>query len=394
MKEIPPPKSHLPLYGLLVVQLLTGITLMPAGNFISIYLNEELVFPVFQVAQVISFGQVVGMAASLVGGNLSDRWGHKSVLILGLGAMALSSLAYVFRIPWLVVLLWGVGGAGIGFATLSSQGYLTLAAGMSTLGLFSALYNWGYTVGGALGNPLAALLLDKGSFTIFGLTLAGFGLFTIISALCLPQIQPLVESQYTVVNPGGYKALLRRRFIILGMLRFLPTCYYGLLTLLPLLIKQKGGSNAAVAGYAAVSAVIASLAQLLAGRISDRTGVRWPTVAAFITILFAICGTVLTANSVWGLYIFGVIGVSGAWALSTLLPGLVKLAAEPEIHGRVFGMLHLLWTSAMIFGTLLGGTLLEIDLRLPFVIAGILNAIALSMTAPFFQAKSAQIQTL
>jgi hypothetical protein len=69
--------------------------------------------------------------------------------------------------------------------------------------------------------------------------------------------------------------------------------------------------------------------------------------------------------------------------LFTLLPGLVTLAAEPAIHGRVFGMLHLLWIFAMILGTLLGGTLLEIDVRLPFGIVGLLNGIGLILSGPF-----------
>ena len=110
-------------------------------------------------------------------------------------------------------------------------------------------------------------------------------------------------------------------------------------------------------------------------------------------IIFKIFGTIITAESLWGLYLFGALGVSSAWALSTLLPGLVTVTAEPEIHGRVFGMLHLLWTFAMILGTLLGGALLEIDMRLPFAIVGILNLIALALTVPFFQMQSIKPKT-
>jgi DHA1 family multidrug resistance protein-like MFS transporter len=384
-----PTKKRWPLYGLLVVQLLNGITLMPAGNFISIYLNEVMAYPVRQVAQVIAWGQVAGMFASLVGGNLSDRWGHKRVLLLGVGAIALSSLVYLFRIPWLVVALWGLGGAGIGLATLSGQGYLTLAASAGALGLFSALYNWGLTVGGAVGNPLAAIVLEWGDFYVFGLVLVGLGFVTTIFACFLPNIHPPVKAGEAATGLGAYKVLLHRRIFVLGMLRFLPTCYYGVMTLLPLLIKGQGGDNTAVAWYAAGSAIIASLTQLLAGKVSDRWGVRLPTVVAFSTILLAIAGTIITSESLWGLYLFGAMGVSAAWALSTLLPGLVTVAAEPEIHGRVFGLLHLLWTFAMILGTLLGGALLEIDMRLPFAIVGILNIVALTLTVPFFRMRSA-----
>jgi MFS transporter, DHA1 family, multidrug resistance protein len=377
-----------PLYGLLVIQLLNGTAIMPAGNFISIYLNETMAFSVRQVSQVIAFGQIVGMIASLIGGSLSDRWGHKRVLTLGIIASALSSLAFVFRIPWFVVILWGLSGVGIGLATLSSQGYLTLAASATTLGVFSALYNWGYTVGGAIGNPVAAVILDKGGFAILGLILMGYGVFITVLALFLPPLRQNTKSPEVETKAGGYKILLDGRIFVLGLLRFLPTCYYGVMVLLPLLIKQQGGSNIAVAWYAAGSAIIASVVQLLAGRISDRWGVRIPTVGAFIVILIAILGTIITAPlSVWGLYVFGAVGVSAAWALSTLLPSLVSVAAEPEIHGRVFGILHLLWTFAMMLGTLMGGALLEIDVRLPFLIVGVLNVIALGLTIPFFRTK-------
>jgi MFS family permease len=379
-----PQKNKMPLFGLLIVQLLNGITLMPKSNFFSIYLNEVMAYPLPQVAQVIVLGQIVGMLASLVGGSLSDRCGHKKVLILGTAAMAFSSLLFVFRIPWLIIVFWGLGSVGLGLATLSSQGYLTLAASVGTLGLFSALYNWGYTVGGAVGSPVAALILDQGNFYLLGLAMAGLGLFTTLIPFFLPQVHPPTPSQGKASGFSSYKIFLRRRIFLLGLLRFLPTCYYGVMTLLPLLIKQQGGNNTTVAWYATGSSIIASLSQLLAGKVSDRWGVRLPTVAAFTVILIAIGGTIITAQSVWGLYIFGALGVSAAWALSTLLPSLVTVAAEPEIHGRVFGILHLLWTLAMILGTLLGGTLLEIDLRLPFIVVGILNGIALILTVPFF----------
>jgi MFS family permease len=92
------------------------------------------------------------------------------------------------------------------------------------------------------------------------------------------------------------------------------------------------------------------------------------------------------------LYLFGAVGVSAAWALSTLLPGLVTMAAEPQIRGRVFGMLFLLWTTGMILGTLLGGALLDVDLRLPFLVVGLLNILALSLTVPFFRMNPPQPQ--
>ncbi|HNT73568.1 MAG TPA: MFS transporter [Anaerolineae bacterium] len=375
-----------PLYLLLAVQLLNGMMLMPGRNFISIYLNEIMEYPVRQVAQVMAWGQVVGMVASVVGGILSDRWGHKMLLMLGVAATALSNLLYVLHVPWAVSALWGLGSAGLGLATLSSQGYLTLAAGAGALGVFSALYNWGYTIGGAVGNPLAVAILGENRYAALGLALTGFGALTVLATGFLPRLRPRPRPQETQPAPDGYGALLRRpRLLVLGLLRFLPTCYYGVTTLLPLLIKQQGGSNVAVAWYAAGSSIFASLTQLAAGRLADRRGVRVPALFAFGVMLAAIVGTLLTAHSVWGLYLFGALGVGAAWALSTLLPGMVAVAAEPEVHGRVFGLLHLLWTGAMILGTLLGGELLALDVRAPFAVVGVLVSIALALAVWFFR---------
>jgi MFS family permease len=371
---------------LLLVQLLIGIMMMPGRNYISIFLNEAIALPVRQVAQVIAWGQVVGMFASLWGGSMSDRWGHKWVLVIGVAGMAVSSLLYASRLPWLVVVLWSLSGAGLGFATLSSQGYLTLMASAGNLGVYSALYNLGYTIGGAVGIPIAAVILGQDNFNGMGVALTGFGLFTILATTFMPHHRPSKRSRNSEFTSSGYGALIRRpRIILLGLLRFLPTCYFGLTTLLPLLIKKLGGSNADVAWFAAGSSVFASLTQLAAGRLSDRRGVRTPTLIAFGVILVSIVGTISTAQSVWGIYIFGSLGIGAAWALSTLLPGLVAVAAEAEVHGRVFGMLHLLWTLAMILGTLLGGELLEIDARLPFLIVGVLNVVAISLIRPFFR---------
>lgn len=376
-------RKHIPLYGLLLVQLFMGIMLAPRNNFFGIYLNEVINFPLREVAQVLALGQIVGMIASLVGGSLGDRWGHKWILCLGMIALAISNLLYNIELPWLVILMWGLGIVGMGFTTVGGQGYLTMAASTGILGLASALYNWGYTAGGAVGTPLSTLILGENNYFLLGLVLAGFTLLPTLIAAYLPQLRPATQRE--VNRSLGYGMFLRRRIFILGLLRFLPTCYYGITTLFPLLIKQQSDSNAAVAWFVTVSSIFASLTQLVAGRVADRYGVRLPTQVAFCTILLAIAGTILSVQSIWGLYIFGTLGIGGAWALSTLLPGMVTGAAEPEIRGRVFGGLHMVWTIAMMLGTLLGGTLLEIDMRLPFMVVGVLNVIALALTVPFFK---------
>jgi MFS family permease len=380
--------KHLPLLGLLVVYLLMGIMLAPRNNFFGIYLNEVIRYPVREVAQVLALGQIVGMFASILGGSVGDRWGHKWTLFLGIIALAIGGLLYTAHIPWLVILLWGVGSGGMGFTTVGGQGYLTMASNAGILGLASALYNWGYTVGGAVGTPLSTLILGKNNYFVLGLVLAGFTVLPMLIAAFLPQLRPDPISRVVAGSTLGYGMFLRRRILLLSLLRFLPTCYYGITALFPLLIKQQSNSNTTVAWFVTVSSIFASLTQLAAGRCADRYGVRLPAQMAFGTLLVAIVGTILTVPSIWGLYVFGTLGIGAAWVLSTLLPGMVATAAEPEIRGRVFGGLHMVWTLAMMLGALLGGELLDMDRRLPFMVVGVLNLLALLLTVPFFRMRA------
>ena len=143
---------------LLVVQLLSGIVLSPQGFFFPIYLEEQLGYAAVFVSASVAMGRLLGMVASVVGGVLSDALGRKWTLVLGLIGLVFGSLLYMVRVPWLVILLWSVSGLGLGFHALGGQGYLIDAAGSERLGVISALYHWGFTVGGALSSPGAGAI--------------------------------------------------------------------------------------------------------------------------------------------------------------------------------------------------------------------------------------------
>ena len=170
------------------------------------------------------------------------------------------------------------------------------------------------------------------------------------------------------------------------MLRFLPTCYWGMANvLIPLLIKARAGSNTAVAIYSTSSMIIASVAQIITGRAADRWGRRTPTLITFGALTIATIGLTLFARELWGIYAFGILGASAAWSLSTLMPSLVSEASATEERGRVFGLLHLLWNAGMIVGSLIGGALVEVATGLPFAVATLLNVIAIVLTVAFFR---------
>jgi MFS family permease len=175
------------------------------------------------------------------------------------------------------------------------------------------------------------------------------------------------------------------------MLRFLPTCYWGMAgVLLPLLIREAAGTNTAVAWYLTGSSILASLSQMAVGQAVDRWGFRVPTLGAFVALVLGIGGLALSAQHLWGLYAFGMLAACGAWSLSTLTPTLLAQVTDAGERGRVLGFLQLLWNAGMILGALIGGALVEIVVGMPFLIAAVLNVVALGLAYRFLHLAAKQ----
>jgi len=383
---------------LLIVQLLSGIALSPQRSFFPIYVEEQLGYAALFVSAFVAMGQFLGMVASVVGGTLCDALGRKWTLVLGLIGFVFSSLAYLVRAPWLVASLWALGGLGLGFHTLGGQSYLIDAASSEYLGVLSALYCWGFTIGGALSSPGAGIILDSRGFGTFGLALLAVSLATTLGAIALlPRLRGKpgagTETRSKENTPTwskplfGYGDIVRRPVVaILGLLRFLPTCYWGMATvLIPLLINRTAGNKTAVALYATISQIMASLAQILVGRAADRWGRRWPTLVAFGALVFSATGLASFATRLWSFYTFGVLGACAAWSLSTLMPCLVADTTVVVERGHVLGTLSLLWNVGMMVGSLVGGALVEVAAGLPFFVAALLNLGAIVLAVSFFR---------
>jgi len=392
--QSPTARSRRPITMLLIVQFLNGIVVAAKMNFFLIYITDELGFATVVAAGLVSLGQVAGIVASVLGGSLNDALGRKWTLVSGLGCFVIGGLAFFARTPWLIGVLWFVNGTAMTLGSLGGQGYLIAATSGASLGVVSALYHWGFTLGGALGSPVAGYVLDSGGYRSFGPLVVGLAAATFVLAILLMprlgdrQAQPHVPWTKILV---GYLSVVRQPTVVrLGLLRFLPTCYYGMaVVLIPLLIYAETGTKSSVAAYAAANLVLATLSQLVAGRTADRIGPRAPMLIALGGVVVAALGLTLFAGELWGLYAFGILGGAAAWSLSTLMLVLVSGATSPDQQGRVLGALILLWNVAMIISAMIGGALVEVRAGLPFAIAVVLNLGAIAIAVSFFREESA-----
>jgi MFS family permease len=174
--------------------------------------------------------------------------------------------------------------------------------------------------------------------------------------------------------------------LVLAALRFIPTLHYAaMLILIPLLLDAGGASETSIAWYASASWVLASLAQLSAGRAADKWGPKWPAAAAFTLLLASALVIGIWPHRVVAVYAFGAMGTAAAWSLSTLLPSLVARSTVAEERGSVLGFIHLWWNLAMVIGALAGGALFEIAPGLPFLAAGAINGASIALLFVYFR---------
>jgi len=376
-----------PVVTLLLLQLLAGAWILSQGAFFPIYLEERLRYtPVF-IAGVVALGQAASMVAALLGGGLSDALGSKRVLALGLLGSAVASLVFQTSFPLLIAALWSVSGAAVSLQTLGGSSYLTRLADPRRLGLLSALYALSMTLGGALGSPAAGLILDAAGFGWY--QLAGLGLMAgaaVLAVALLPAQASEGRGEGVRQALGGMWQMARRPVVqLLAALRFLPTIYYGMsVVLIPLLINHLAGNKTTVAIYSTASLIVASGAQLLVGRAADRFGHRWPTLAGYGALIVVALGLAASARQLWGVFLFGILGNAVAWSLAALLFCLVSDGVPRAEHGRAFGLLHAIWSMAMMSGALLGGALTRLTPGLPFLAAGLLNIASLAVAVRFF----------
>jgi MFS family permease len=377
----------LPIVVLLALQLMGGMMLSPHRTFFPIYV-EGLGYSAIAISAMSTARMAMALLASLVGGTLSDSLGRKWTLLLGNLGFLTGSLLFLSPSAWGIGVLWALSGFSMGLHTLGGQSYLMDNATPRYLGLLTAFYNWGYTLGGALGSPAAGFLLERWDYRLFGSALTVFALLTMaVNTFLLPH-HPVQAAQrrFSPKNLFGYGDIATRpAVILLSLLRILPTVYWGAATVfIPLLLTATGATVTTVAWYAAASQVVASLAQIVVGRAADRFGAKWPTAVTFMALVACVLATGLLPGQLWSVFAFGMGGTAAAWSLSTLLPSLVAHVTEPAERGRVLGWIHLWWNAAMIAGSLLGGALYERGAGLPFLIAGALNVASIGLVFVFF----------
>ena len=357
--------------ALLIVSFFSSFVSAPLNTLLPVYVEADLLGTPFFSGGLRAAFLILGGVFAVPAGRLADAWGVKPVYVLGTLGPILAGVIFFSGDPLLLTALCTGIGISSGFNSAGGQSYLISAAPASVIGIASAGYFLGNTLGSASGNLLSGPIADAFGFQTLGfcITLAGTGLI-LMSILTLPAI-PSPKSGKNGRNLSAFIQLFRRLDVCLLLgIRYLPTSYWGAVTLLlPLLIFRIAGTSAAATDYTAISLTIAACFQVLTGRLCDRIG-RWrPILVSASLVVISALGLALTAHTLTGIYAFGILATASAWSLSTTMPGLIQLIAREDEKGRVVGAAHLAWSLGMLSGSLGGGKLIDWGPIWPFGIS-------------------------
>jgi MFS family permease len=326
-----------------------------------------------ELAAAYPAGTLVG---ALPAGWLAARVGVKPTVLLGLGLLAVTSVAFGFAENVLVLDLarfaQGVGGA------------CSWAGGLAWLVSASPADRRGTVIGSALGAAIVGVLLGPalgGLATLLSPALVFSGVAAVAAGLAawawtMPGTPPERSAGMRAVGRA-----LRRPAVLVGFWLFtLPALFAGAIEVLaPLRLDELGASGALIGVIFLLVASVEAVLSPWSGRLSDRHGRLAPIRAGLagavvMAVLMPLPGTIL-------LLAFALVAVIAAlgmfWA-----PAMALLSDASETAGLdqalAFGLANLAWASGHMAGSAGGAALADATAdAVPYALLGAACAVTL-----------------
>ncbi len=304
-------------------------------------------------------------------GRLSDKKGRKPLIIAGLFAYALVSLAFTLAndVEDLIVIRFtqGIASAMIMPAIQAYVGDITPGGREGfTMGMFSMAMFLGLSIGPLIGGEIHDCFSLDTSFASMGLlALSGF-------LLCFFLLPP-TKSERIVgrgIKPLAWSWLLYDRHMAgLFLFRFAYAACIGVIwSFLPVLADSEFSlSSSSIGILVMVGVFFSGLMHIPMGLLADRVNKKMMVVIGGLIISYAIFSFEWT-NSFRDLFVANVLfGLGGGIAMPALMALAVLKGNETDAMGSVMGLLAMGHSLGMLLGSLLSGLMMDIfELRHAF----------------------------
>ena len=324
-------------------------------------------------------------------GRLSDRYGRRPILIVGLIGSAISYVIFAYAGSILALLLSrimaGVGGANIPVAQAYIADITPPEKRAGGMGLIGAAFGLGFIFGPAIGGLLAPIAPEAPGLAAAALCAvnAGLAFFFLPESLSVAErgrrfVRRAIEAADAPSRLEQVRILLRDRAVVqILVLSFLFTAAFSSMhPVFPLFVEDRLGLGERGVGWlftflGTVSAIMqGGVVRALAPRIGELGLVRLCAIPFAVGLLL-----IGLAQSLWvillGLTLLAV-GFGGT------LPSLVSLlsqAVPDDVQGGSLGVGQSVTAASRIFGPLLGGVMWDLaGPTSPFVAGSLLAALA------------------
>ncbi|MBP2000217.1 DHA1 family multidrug resistance protein-like MFS transporter [Paenibacillus shirakamiensis] len=317
-------------------------------------------------------------------GKLSDTWGRKKMIVLGMGVFAVSELLFGIATDSLLLylsrMLGGVGAAMIMPAVMAYTADMTSneerAKGM---GLINAAITTGFIIGPGIGGYLAVFGI-RAPFYAAAVAGAFAGL---LSLFILPESKPQISEQPVVTKKEGtqkkqpgmiaqlllsYKEPYFFSLIIVFVMTFGLSNYE---TVFGLFVDHKFGFTAKdIAFIITFGSIAGAVVQLTVfGWILNRFGEK-----RVITTCLLLCGVfvllTLLVNVFWMIVVVTFIVFLAIDILRPAISTQMSKMAEQQ-QGFVAGLNSAYTSLGNIAGPIVAGVLFDLNVNYPYLIAGI-----------------------
>jgi MFS family permease len=305
---------------------------------------------------------------------LADHWGRRRMMVLGLIAQALLSLAYIVVVdPLLFVILRCAEGVAAAPVLPTARALIADAVPDEergrAYGFFSASFNFGFLAGPALGGLLAS--------TGYASAFWGAALCRVIALVIVLLYVPAASArpqQATAVERATaepQRALFRLPLVGAYILAFGDYLYLGFdLALMPLWMHDHLGATVAVIGLAYVAWAIPSVVLApLGGRIADR-GRRSRPILLFGLAQVPIYAIYGLATSAWLVVGFFAVHAVLYACMQPAVDAHVARSSPGEARARVQGLFTTFGLAGAFAGANLLAPLYALDFRLPLFVLG------------------------
>ncbi len=391
------------IWGLFFTSVISAIGFSITMPYMSLYLNTVLKIPMTIVGLILMIAQVIGASVGLLGGEISDRFGRKYIMI-----RSLFSRFILFLSIGLVILKWRsiiaiflfliLNSILFSFYIPASQAYIADLISeekrISAYGLLRMGGNLGWALGPAIGGLLATI---DYAYLFFVTAIFMIIAFFVIINFCQESLQFKEKMKTNLSGQKERVIVLRDIFSVINDQRFF------IFTIISFMIFIVWGQLVSPISIYTVNRVGITKSQL--GLLFSINGFMVALFQYFVT--YFVPDKKELDGMVIGALVYAVgylsVGFANGFALLVVSMVIITIAemvitpatqtyaskiAKPESRGRYLAFYNLAQTFGWAFGPFLGGILLDIFPGKSIFIWGIIGFIAIFSAIGFRLYKS------